>query len=192
MEIDRAGRGQHEKEQFLSRRIVIKIGTSTITGGENRPDYAFMTDVARQVAELLNDGVDVVIVSSGAVASGKREGFERRDIADKQVEAVFGQSRLMGQWTRAFEEHGIDDVGQILYTDVDLHERTDSAREVLNRALRRGVVIVNYNDGVSDEEMRKVERSTDNDVLAQQVATLIDADTLLFLNRILSIPRECC
>lgn len=181
MEIDRAGRGQHEKEQFLTRRIVIKIGTSTITGGKNRPDLAFMSDIARQAAKLLNDGVDVAIVSSGAVASGKREGFERRDIADKQVEAVFGQSKLMGQWARAFEEHGIEDVGQLLYTDVDLHERTESAREVLTRALRRGVVIVNYNDGVSDEEMRKVEKSTDNDILAQQVAVLIDADTLLFL-----------
>lgn len=172
---------QHEAEQFLTRRIVIKIGTSTITGGGNRPDFLFMSDVARQTSELLNDGVDVAIVSSGAVAAGKREGSERRDIADKQVEAVFGQSRLMGDWTRAFQEHGIEDVGQLLYTDADLNGRTESAREVLSRALRRGVVIVNYNDGVSDEEMRKVERSADNDTLALQVATLINADTLLFL-----------
>ncbi len=170
-----------EQRKFIARRMVVKIGTTTITGGQSRPDSLFMKEVARQTTELLNDGVEVVIVSSGAVASGKKEGFERRDIADKQVEAVFGQRKLMEQWSRAFEEHGIEDVGQQLYTDIDLHERTASARDVLTRALRRGVVIVNYNDGVSDEEMRKVERATDNDVLAQQVAALINADTLLFL-----------
>ena len=170
-----------EQRKFIARRMVVKIGTTTITGGQSRPDSLFMKEVARQTTELLNDGVEVVIVSSGAVASGKKEGFERRDIADKQVEAVFGQRKLMEQWSRAFEEHGIEDVGQLLYTDIDLHERAASARDVLTRALRRGVVIVNYNDGVSDEEMRKVERATDNDVLAQQVAALINADTLLFL-----------
>lgn len=169
-----------EGEQFATRRIVIKIGTSTITAGKDQPDLEFMGEVARQATELFSDGVDVIIVSSGAVASGKRWDFPRRDIADKQVEAVYGQPKLMAKWHQAFEIHGIE-VGQVLFTDIDLKEKAANAREVLSRALKRGVVIINYNDAVADEEMQKVERSVDNDKLAGEVARLIDADTLLIL-----------
>lgn len=170
-----------EGEQFATRRIVIKIGTSTITAGKDRPDLEFMGDIARQAAELFRDGVEIVIVSSGAVASGKREDFQRRDITDKQVEAVYGQPRLMAKWIHVFETHGVEDVGQVLFTDIDLEKKADNAKEVLSRALQRGVVIINYNDAVADEEMQKVERSVDNDKLAGDVARLIDADTLLIL-----------
>ena|SRR3989344_8610799 len=140
MEKDTRDNGGQETEKFLTRRIVIKIGTSTISGGKNRPDFDLMCDIARQATELLNDGVSVVIVSSGAVDSGKREGFERRDIVDKQVEAVFGQCRLMAKWTNAFEQYGIEDIGQLLYTDIDLKEKATSAREVLSRALFKEVL----------------------------------------------------
>lgn len=174
------GRRQ-EAEQFSTRRIVIKIGTSTIAVGQNRPDFGLMCDVARQATELLNDGVEVIIVSSGAVALGRKEGSVRHDIVDKQVDAVYGQRRLMTQWANAFEQFGIEEVGQLLYTDVDLKEKAQSVKKVLTRALERGVVIVNYNDGISDEEMREVEISADNDVLASTVANLIDADTFLIL-----------
>lgn len=170
-----------EGEQFATRRIVIKIGTSTITAGKDRPDLEFMGDIARQAAELHRDGVEVVIVSSGAVASGKREDFQRKDITDKQVEAVYGQPRLMAKWIHAFNIHGVEDVGQVLFTDIDLEKKADNAREVLSRALKRGVVVINYNDAVADEEMQKVEKSADNDKLAGSVAKLISADTLLIL-----------
>lgn len=169
-----------EGEQFVTRRIVIKIGTSTINAGKDQPDLEFMGEVARQATELFSDGVDVIIVSSGAVASGKRGDFPRRDITDKQVEAVYGQPKLMAKWHQAFEIHGIE-VGQILFTDIDLEKKADNAREVLSRALQRGVVIINYNDAVADEEMQKVESSVDNDKLAGSVARLIGADTLLIL-----------
>ncbi len=169
-----------EGERFVTRRIVIKIGTSTITAGKDQPDLEFMGDVARQATALFSDGVDVIIVSSGAVASGKRGDFPRRDITDKQVEAVYGQPKLMAKWHQAFEIHGIE-VGQVLFTDIDLKEKAENAREVLKRALKRGVVIINYNDAVADEEMQKVEKSVDNDKLAGEVAKLIDADTLLIL-----------
>lgn len=170
-----------EGEQFVTRRIVIKIGTSTITAGKDRPDLKFMGDIARQATELFRDGVEVVIVSSGAVASGKREDFQRKDITDKQVEAVYGQPRLMAKWIHAFSIHGVENIGQVLFTDIDLEQKSDNAREVLSRALQRGVVIVNYNDAVADEEMQKVEKSVDNDKLAGSVARLINADTLLIL-----------
>jgi len=172
---------RQEAEQFSTRRIVIKIGSSTITGGKNRPDVEFMRDIARQTVQLLEDGVDVAIVSSGAVAAGKREGFETPGTKGKQVDAVFGQGRLMAKWSSVFEEFGIEDVGQLLYTDIDLKEKAQSAREVLEMSLRRGVVIINYNDGISDEEMREIESNSDNDVLASNIASLIDADTLLIL-----------
>lgn len=170
-----------EGEQFVTRRIVIKIGTSTITAGKDQPDLEFMDDTARQVAELLRDGVEVVIVSSGAVASGKKDGFQRKDITDKQVEAVFGQPRLIAKWDHALRAHGVEDIGQVLFTDVDLEKKSENAREVLSRSLQRGVVIINYNDAVADEEMQKVEKSVDNDKLAGSVARLIGADTLLIL-----------
>ena len=114
--------GAKEGEQFVTRRIVIKIGTSTITAGKDQPDLEFMGDVARQATELFSDGVDVIIVSSGAVASGKRGDFPRRDIMDKQVEAVYSQPKLMAKWQQAFEVHGIE-VGQVLFTDIDLIEK---------------------------------------------------------------------
>lgn len=169
-----------EGERFVTRRIVIKIGTSTITAGKDQPDLEFMSDIAGQSARLFHNGVEVVIVSSGAVASGKREDFPRRDITDKQVEAVYGQPKLMAKWRHVFETHGVE-VGQVLFTDIDLEKKADNAREVLKRALKRGVVIINYNDAVADEEMQKVERSVDNDKLAGSVARLINADTLLIL-----------
>ncbi len=178
-----------EGERFVTRRIVIKIGTSTITAGKDEPDLKFMGEVARQATELFSDGVDVIIVSSGAVASGKRGDFPRRDITDKQVEAVYGQPKLMAKWHEAFEIHGIE-VGQVLFTDIDLKEKAENAREVLSRALKRGVVIINYNDAVADEEMQKVERSADNDKLAGAVARLIDADTLLILTDVDGVMDE--
>lgn len=170
-----------EGEQFATRRIVIKIGTTTITGGGDRPDLEFMSDIARQASELFSDGVNVAIVSSGAVASGRREDFQRSDTIDKQVEAVYGQPRLMSKWIQAFESYGIEDVGQVLLTDADLQKSSKNAKKVLTRAFERGIVVINCNDAVTDEEMRKVERSVDNDKLASDVAKLIDADTVLIL-----------
>lgn len=170
-----------ESERFATRRIVIKIGTSTITGGKDRPDLEFMNNIARQCAELFRNGIEVIIVSSGARDSGKREDFPRTDIIDEQVDAVFGQPRLMTSWTLPFETHGIKDVGQILFTDGDFKQKSGNTKEVLLRAMKRGPVIINYNDAVADEEMRKVERSVDNDKLASNVAKLIDADTVLIL-----------
>jgi len=170
-----------EGEHFTTRRIVIKIGTSTITAGKDKPDLVFMGDIARQAAVLFRGGVDVVIVSSGARGSGKREDFPRTDIIDEQVDAVFGQPRLMTSWSIPFGAEGIQDIGQVLLTDNDFKEKSGNTKEVLLRAMKRGVVIINYNDAVADEEMRKVERSVDNDKLASDVARLIDADTILIL-----------
>ena len=174
-------RNSVEGEQFVTRRIVIKIGTSTITTGKDQPDLYFMADIARQAAELYRSGIEVVIVSSGAVALGKDEEDQSTDIIDKQSASLFGQPKLIARWIDAFGPHGVEHVGQALYTDIDFEKRADNARVVLLKSLARGPVIVNYNDAVADEEMRKVERSVDNDKLAGNVARLIDADTLLIL-----------
>ncbi len=168
-----------ESEDFLTSRIVIKIGTSTITAGKNQPDMDLLRDIARQSAELLKTGIGVAIVSSGAVALGRGAEDTGESITDKQAYALEGQSKLIATWRNAFEAYGIEHVGQALYTDADFKERANSVREVLLKGLSRGPVIINYNDAVADEEMRKVEKSVDNDTLAGNVARLLDADLLI-------------
>lgn len=170
-----------EKEPFVSKRIVVKIGTSTLTGGGSLPDMDFMNEIARQTAILHQNGVEVIIVSSGAVGLGKREDFPTADIVDNQVESVFGQTRLMTAWTTVFADNKIEDVGQVLLTDADLLYKRGNTKEVLSRSMKRGIVIVNCNDAVTDEEMRKVSKSIDNDKLASDVVSLVDADTFLIL-----------
>ncbi len=169
-----------ETGPFISRRMLIKIGTTTITGGGNLPDMGFMYDIARQTAELLRDGVQVAIVCSGAVASGHKDGTSQR-IIDQQIDAVFGQPRLMERWVRVFATQGIEDVGQVLLTDENINQKKVNSRKVLMGAMKRGVVVVNCNDAVTDKEMRKVQRAADNDKLAGDVGRLIDADTVLIL-----------
>lgn len=180
---DRHTKYLKEGEHFLSKRMVIKIGTSTITTPDGHLDLVFMRDIARQCVELSREGIEVVIVSSGAVAAGKNKDFPTKSIVDNQIEAVFGQPRLMESWIQAFVKHGIEDVGQFLLTDADLkkRKRKNNVREVIMGSLQRGIVVVNCNDGVTDEEMRAVGRSADNDKLAVDIVKLIRADTLIFL-----------
>ncbi len=179
--MERTGRHPRspEAEHFVTTRMVVKIGTSTITGGKRQPDMDFMRDIARQSAVLISSGIGVAIVSSGAVALGKDEQTNGESILEKQASALYGQPRLIANWLSAFEANGIEHVGQALYTDADFESHPNNIKEVLLKGLRRGPVIINYNDAVADIEMRKVDRSVDNDALAGKVAQLIDADLLI-------------
>ena len=171
------------KERFVARRMVVKIGGSTITEGGDPLNREFMADIARQVSELIKGGVRVVVVSSGAVACGRAILNERglnQTILDDQVAAMVGQSRLMEEWNgvfRKFRKYGID-VGQVLVTDNDL----GSLKTTIMRAFEIGVVpIINANDPVSAFEMKQYKISADNDRLAGEVVRIIDADTLVLL-----------
>lgn len=168
-----------QKERFVTRRIVVKIGSSTMTGGGESLDLNFMDNIARQASELRRSGVEVVIVSSGAVASGKSSipDFDRESILDMRKAAAVGQPKLMAAWTSVLENYGIK-TGQVIVTENDL----PNARDVLLGLLKDGIIpIVNANDSVNAYEMKQLSTSADNDRLAGFVARAIGADTLILL-----------
>jgi|WetSurMetagenome_2_1015567.scaffolds.fasta_scaffold02934_2 glutamate 5-kinase len=166
-----------EQEKFVTRRMVVKIGSSTITGGSETLDKKFIESISQQVGALFNRGVEVLIVSSGAVASGKRDLGNVNSVIDKQVAALYGQPELISEWRKALNNNGVDKIGQLLVKDTDLK----NIKPLLDKALRYGVVIVNANDPVNDYEMKQFLVSADNDKLAGFLAKSIDADTLLLL-----------
>lgn len=172
--------GDTEREHYATQRLVVKIGSNVITEGatkESPLNNEFIDNVARQCSELFKSGIEIVIVSSGAVASGRNLlSIEEHDIRDRQVEAVFGQPTLTSTWVEAFKRYGVV-AGQALITENDL----DEAKNVLRKSLKHGVVIVNWNDAVNSDEMRAFMRLADNDQGAAEVTEAIDADTLLII-----------
>lgn len=164
-------------------RVVVKIGTSTLTGGARRLSQARMADLTRQVAEILERNIQVAIVSSGAIAAGS-EALDFPDMPDympkKQMLAALGQLRLMAIYERLFSIYD-KKVAQVLLTRTDLTDRSRylNARNTLEAllGLHYVVPIINENDTVATEEIR----FGDNDQLSAQVANLIEADKLIIL-----------
>jgi len=176
------------KDKNLSlpyHRIVVKFGTSLLTGGSERLDRDVMSSLVAQVAQLHKQGREVVVVSSGAIASGRhRLGLARKlkGIPFKQVLASVGQYYLMQAYERLFQQHGIT-VAQALLAKTDLVDRAGylNARNTLLALLELKVLcIVNENDVVAVDELEET-RFGDNDNLSAMVANLIDADLLLLL-----------
>ncbi len=165
------------------KKLVIKVGTSTLTLGGGPPDADFIADLAAQIAAQQAQGVSVVLVSSGAI----RAGMDRltlvgrpRSIPQKQAAAAVGQGLLMHTYSQAFAAHGVP-VAQILLTREDLRDRTRylNARNTFDALLGHHVVpVVNENDTVAVEEIK----FGDNDTLAALVASLVEADALLLLS----------
>ncbi|MDD7689409.1 MAG: glutamate 5-kinase, partial [Ellagibacter isourolithinifaciens] len=186
------GRGAHEnhgaREAHLAahlRPLVVKIGSSTLTTSESKIEYAFLDDVARQVARVREAGFSPIIVTSAAIACGLEAlGIERRptDMPSLQAAASVGQSALSAGYARAFAQHGIT-TSLVLLTRRDTADRTAylHARDTLSRLLEMGVVpIVNENDTVSVEQIR----FGDNDTLAALVACLVEAELMVILSDI--------
>jgi glutamate 5-kinase len=161
-----------------ARRLVIKIGTKSITAGASGR-YA---SVAQQVAALRAQGRQVVIVSSGAIALGfPRLGLKTRptQMAELQASAAAGQSRLMHAYEEAFAPYGIE-VAQVLLTHDGISDRNMylNARAALDALLAHGCLpIINENDTIAVDEIR----FGDNDQLAAMVSTLVGADLLVLL-----------
>jgi len=164
------------------RRIVVKVGTSTLTAGTGKLSPPRMLDLVRQLAELRQAGVDVVLVTSGAQQAGReRLGFPResKTIPFKQMLAAVGQGRIMHLWEQYFELYDVV-VAQVLLTrqDVEDRHRYLNVRDTFEGLLQRGIVpIVNENDAVATEEIRVGE----NDSLSAMVANVIEADLLALL-----------
>jgi glutamate 5-kinase len=161
-----------------ARRVVVKIGTKSITAG----DGGRFASMAGQVAGLGARGKDVVVVSSGAIALGfPRLGLKSRptQMAELQASAAAGQSRLMHAYEEAFAPHGVE-VAQILLTHDGIADRDMylNARAAIDALLAHRVVpIINENDTIAVDEIR----FGDNDQLAAMVAALTGADLLVLL-----------
>jgi len=162
--------------------VVVKIGSSSLTGEKGHIDEMKVEAVVRQTADLAARGHAPVLVSSGAIAAGFASlGFTERpiDIADLQVSAAVGQMNLMVRYGEAFARRGIQ-VGQVLLTRHVLSSRTQylNARSALLGMLSHGVVpIVNENDTVAIDEVRL----GDNDQLAAMTAHLVSAGMMVIL-----------
>jgi glutamate 5-kinase len=168
-------------EAAAARRIVIKVGSSVLARDGHLRSRVF-GDIARQVASLLDEGREVVIVSSGAIAVGSRTlGWDGpgHSIPEKQAAAAVGQIGLIDLYGRRFAKYGRK-VAQVLVTRVGLEDRDRflNARHTLQKLLELGVVpIVNENDTVATDEIR----FGDNDNLSATVLNLVGGDLLVIL-----------
>jgi glutamate 5-kinase len=165
-----------------ARRIVVKVGSALLIGPDG-PDRIWLADFAADLARLRARGQQVLIVSSGAVALGRRRlALPKRTLTlpEKQAAAAAGQSALMRAWEEALEPHGLA-AAQVLLTrdDTEVRRRWLNARATVETLLGLGVApVVNENDTVVTEELRY----GDNDRLAARVAQMIGADLLVLLS----------
>ena len=168
-----------------SRKIVLKFGSNTLAGSNGRINNALLGEFAEQAAALINQGKQIVIVSSGAQIAGlsTMDKWERkRDIHYRQALCAVGQVKLMNAWEQAFTPLGIH-IAQILLTrdDFTCNTRTLNMRNTLFTLVDEGIVpIINENDTVSVEEIK----IGDNDTLAAQSAILWSADLLILFSDI--------
>jgi glutamate 5-kinase len=171
-----------------AKRIVIKIGTNTLTK-DNKVDNAYLRRIAGQIVSLLAAGRQVVLISSGAIGMGTGRLQLRRQVLDmkmkmRQACAAIGQPLLMAEYRKAFARHGIN-VAQVLLTaEVFSNRKTYlNLRNSLDTLLNLGTVpILNENDSVSTDEIGSA--FGDNDKLSALVASKIDADLLIILTDI--------
>ena len=167
------------------KRLVIKIGSSTLTTSESKIDYAYLAEVTDQVARVRAAGWRPIVVTSAAIACGlERLSIEKRphDMPSLQAAASVGQSALSTAYAEAFARHGIV-TSTVLLTRRDTADRRAylHARDTFDRLLELGVVpIVNENDTISVEQIR----FGDNDTLAALVACLVEADLMVILSDI--------
>ncbi len=169
---------------FLTRanRIVVKVGTRVLVNNNGRPNQRRIANIVAQLIALQKMGKEVVLVSSGTIGAGMQAlGMKTRPsaIADLQMAAAVGQTRLLDCYSRYFTK-GRCCISQVLLTHADLKHRgrhLNARNTMLNLLRHRVIPIVNENDVVSVDEIR----FGDNDVLSALVSSLIDADVLILL-----------
>lgn len=188
MKVDRNRKIREKLKE--KKRIVIKVGSSSIThAATGAPDLAKIEKLVRTLSDLKEEGKDIVLVSSGAIATGKHSlkiAEKDRTMAERQAFSAVGQARLMTTYQTLFSEYA-EITAQILLTkDV-----------VVNPTLRRNAVntfeelfklnvipVVNENDSISTLEIHQLESFNDNDQLAAMVASIIRADLVILLTDI--------
>ena len=177
------------------KRVVVKIGSNVLTAPDGLNEKAIRS-LSRQISHLMDDGIEVILVSSGAMASGmKKIGFSKRpvEIPKRQAMAAVGQAGLILSYEKAFARYH-KKVAQILLTSEDLSDRKRylNTRNTFSTLLSWGIVpIVNENDTVAVESIK----FGDNDYLSARICLLLDADILIVLTDIDGLytkdPRTC-
>jgi len=166
----------------MTKKIVVKIGSSSLTNGSKQLCRPQMIEIVRQLCHLHAAGHAVVLVSSGAIAAGREAltiSTASSCMPTKQMMAAIGQVRLMHTWSELFAIYGVM-IGQVLLTreDISDEKRAENAKTTFHTLLSHRVIpIVNENDTVSTEEIR----FGDNDTLSGLVSQLIGADLLVLL-----------
>ena len=167
------------------RRIVIKVGSNVLTRRDGKLDVTRMSALVDQIAGLRRQGIEVILVSSGAVACGRREltvDHSLDSVEQRQLFSAVGQVKLVGLYYDLFREFGIH-VGQVLTMKENFEpgEQYRNQRACMTVMLENNVLpIVNENDTVSVTELM----FTDNDELSGLIAQMMEADTLLLLSNI--------
>lgn len=171
-------------EQLLTR-IAVKVGSNVLTRRDGTLDVTRMSALVDQIAELHKAGVEIILISSGAVASGRSEVHPTKkldSVDQRQLFSAVGQAKLINRYYELFREHSIP-VGQVL----TMKENFGTRRHYLNQKncmsvmLENGVIpIVNENDTISVSELM----FTDNDELSGLIATMMDAQALIILSNI--------
>ena len=172
------------------KRIVIKIGSSSLTHSETgRLNLRKLEVLARELSDLRNQGKDVILVSSGAIATGVAAlGMHAKptELKGKQACAAVGQARLMMIYQKLFSEYN-QLSAQILMTKNTMVNNVNrkNAQNTFDELLSLGVIpIVNENDSISTYELQNLEKFGDNDTLSAMVAALVRADLLILLSDI--------
>ena len=172
------------------KRIVFKVGTSTLCHGGKGLNFKNIDGLARVLADIKNEGHEVILVSSGAIGAGVAKlGMQERpvEIRMKQAVAAVGQLALMHIYDKMFGEYGAP-VGQVLFTKEDVARPTVKQNLIgtFESLLSMGVIpIVNENDSVCIEEIESEQKIFgDNDTLSAVVAVLVSADLLVILSDI--------
>ena len=180
----RAGVKQVGVKQVGVKRVVLKVGSSSLTDADGRIDLAKLSEIAAAVRSAKAAGIEIALVSSGAVAAGagKLGRARPRTLPEKQAFAAVGQAELMRQWAGVFAPPDVAPivVAQFLLSSDDIHSRKRfvNAKQALDAAFKLGVLpILNENDTVATAELKL----GDNDTLSAWVAYLVDADTLMLL-----------
>ena len=165
------------------RRVVVKVGSSTLTDSAGRLDLNYIRDLSGQISEQVRNDLQMILVTSGAIRAGaERLSINGRPqtLPEKQAAAAVGQGLLLHAYTDYFAHQGIT-AGQVLLTRDDFRDRTRylNARNTLNALLElKCVPIINENDTVAVEEIR----FGDNDILAAMVAAATEADIAIILS----------
>lgn len=166
-------------------RIAVKIGSNVLTRADGTLDITRMSALVDQVADLHRKGKDVVLISSGAVASGRSEikaGKKLDPVSARQLYSAVGQAKLINRYYELFREHGIC-CGQVLTTKENFSSRTHylNQKHCIEVMLANKVIpIVNENDAISVTELM----FTDNDELSGLIATMLGMDALILLSNI--------